>query len=35
VDGLDVVRRTVAAPSLMPAGLLDPLRDRDITDLLA
>jgi putative heme-binding domain-containing protein len=35
MDGASVVNRHVSALSLMPAGLLDPLSDRDIVDLYA
>ncbi len=35
VDGGEVVSRFVSAQSLMPAGLLDPLSDREIVDLYA
>ncbi|MBI3823660.1 MAG: c-type cytochrome [Planctomycetes bacterium] len=35
MDGASVVSRHVSAQSLMPAGLLDPLSDREIVDLYA
>jgi putative heme-binding domain-containing protein len=35
LDGGQVVSRFVSAQSLMPAGLLDPLSDREIVDLYA
>jgi putative membrane-bound dehydrogenase-like protein len=35
MDGASVVARFVSAQSLMPAGLLDPLSDREIVDLYA
>lgn len=35
MDGASVVSRAVSAQSLMPAGLLDPLSDREIVDLYA
>ena len=35
MDGASVVSRFVSAQSLMPAGLLDPLSDREIADLYA
>ena len=35
VDGQAVTSRRVSAVSLMPAGLLDPLSDREIVDLYA
>lgn len=35
LDGRAVVRRGRSAQSLMPAGLLDPLSDREIADLYA
>lgn len=35
LDGQDVIRRRVSAQSLMPAGLLDSLSNRDVADLYA
>jgi putative heme-binding domain-containing protein len=35
LDGASIVSRAVSAQSLMPAGLLDALSDRDIADLYA
>jgi putative membrane-bound dehydrogenase-like protein len=35
LDGASVVSRHVSTQSLMPAGLLDPLTDREIVDLYA
>ena len=35
MDGTSVVSRHVGTQSLMPAGLLDPLSDREIVDLYA
>src|SRR5262249_47722087 len=35
LDGFAVTNRHVSAQSLMPAGLLDPLSDREIVDLYA
>jgi putative heme-binding domain-containing protein len=35
MDGASVVRRSVSAQSLMPAGLLDAMSDREIVDLYA
>lgn len=35
LDGGVIVSRSVSAQSLMPAGLLDPLSDREIVDLYA
>jgi putative heme-binding domain-containing protein len=35
LDGADIASRHISAQSLMPAGLLDPLSDREIADLFA
>ena len=35
LDGARIASRQVSAQSLMPAGLLDPLADQEIVDLLA